>query len=49
MQNHYSAPEGADILCNDDLINEYGLAVPINMVRLNRINYVVVQDNSQKP
>jgi len=37
MQQHYNAPEGADILCNDDLINEYGLVVPLNMVRLNRI------------
>ena len=37
MQQHYNAPEGADILSNDDLINEYGLVVPLNMVRLNRI------------
>ena len=36
-QHHYLAEEGSDILGNDELINQFGLVIPINMVRLNRI------------
>ena len=36
-QCHFSAPDGTDILCSDEFINQYGLVIPLNIVRLNRI------------